>query len=362
MLHKRNFLLCLLLFIKQIKFSKVKKIFIVAIATIAIITSCKKDSTTSTDITYKAAYIVNGGSNSISVIDLSTNTVARTINLTGGTFPHHISINPTNSQIAVAIPNMDLSMGHDSVMAGMAGMFMVYNATNCSMIKMQNLPLMCHNAIFSPNGTEIWAAQMDSMGKVLVYDATTYALKNTINVGMMPLEVSFSKDATMAFVCNMMDGTVTAIDANNKTVMTTINVGMNPIGAWQGADNKMYVDNEMDSTVSVINVATMSNIATINLGFKAGMVAYNNNDATVWVTDGENGKVTIFKKTGSTYTTVSSITTAAGAHGIAFNADYTTAYVTNQMAGSVSVINVATKTKTTDITVGNKPNGLVLKQ
>ena len=100
-----------------------KKIFIVAIATIAIITSCKKDSTTSTDITYNAAYVVNGGSNSISVIDISTNTVTRTINLTGGTFPHHISISPDKSKLAIAVPNMDLSNGHDNVMAGMAGLF-----------------------------------------------------------------------------------------------------------------------------------------------------------------------------------------------------------------------------------------------
>ncbi len=339
-----------------------KKLFIVAIATIAIITSCKKDNNTSTNITYNAAYIVNGGSNSISVIDLSTNAVTQTINLTGGTFPHHISISPDKSKIAIAIPNMDLSNGHDSVMAGMAGLFIVVDAKTGSTLKTINLPLMNHNAIFSPNGTEIWAAQMDSLGKVLVYDATTYTLKNTINVGMMPLEVTFSKDATMAFVCNMDDGTVTAIDANSKAVMATITVGDMPIGAWQGANNKMYVDNEMSQTVSVIDVATMTNVATINLGFTPGMVAYNNNDATVWVTDETNGKVVIYKNTAGTYSVLSSITTAAGAHGIAFNSDYTTAYITNQKAASVSVINVATKTKTTDIAVGSKPNGLVLKQ
>ena len=203
---------------------------------------------------------------------------------------------------------------------------------------------------------------MDSLGKVLVYDATTYTLKKTIDVGMMPLEVTFSKDGTMAFVCNMMDGTVSAIDVNAKTVMTTITVGNNPIGAWQGANNKMYVDNEMSQTISVIDVATMANTGTINLGFTPGMVAYNNTDATVWVTDGTNGKVVIYKNTGGIWSVVSSITTAAGAHGISFTADYSKAYVTNQMAGSVSVIDVATKTKTTDIAVGSKPNGLVIKQ
>jgi YVTN family beta-propeller protein len=39
----------------------------------------------------------------------------------------------------------------------------------------------------------------------------------------------------------------------------------------------------------------------------------------------------------------------------------TIAYVTNQEAGTVSVINLQTKTKTTDIAVGKKPNGIVLR-
>jgi len=38
-----------------------------------------------------------------------------------------------------------------------------------------------------------------------------------------------------------------------------------------------------------------------------------------------------------------------------------TAYVTNQLGGTVSVINVNTRTKTTDITVGTKANGLLIR-
>lgn len=50
------------------------------------------------------------------------------------------------------------------------------------------------------------------------------------------------------------------------------------------------------------------------------------------------------------------------AHAIAFTKDVTIAYVSNQGAARVSVINVATLTKLKDITVGQKPNGIVLKQ
>ena len=38
-----------------------------------------------------------------------------------------------------------------------------------------------------------------------------------------------------------------------------------------------------------------------------------------------------------------------------------TAYITNQTAGTVSVVDVMTHTVTKSITVGAKPNGIVLK-
>jgi len=357
--HKRSYLLCLS-FIKQIKFSIMKKILIVAIATITILSACKKDNT-STDITYNAAYVVNGSSNSISVINLSNNTVARTINLTGVSYPHHIALSPDKTKIIVGVPGMDLSNGHSNIMAGMTGMFIVLDAVTGNTLKTVSLPMMNHNAIFSPNGTEIWTSQMDSMGKVLVYDATTYALKKTIDVGMMPLEVTFSKDATMAFVCNSMDSTVSAIDINTKAIMSNIQVNSEPIGAWQGADNKMYVDCEEAQKVNVVDVSSMSVYETVNLGFMPGMAQMQNTVKELWATDPMAGKVHWWTwDTGmNMWMHAGEVATGAGAHAIAFNGN--TAYITNQTAGTVSVLNVTTHTVTNTLTVGSKPNGLVLK-
>ena len=342
------------------------KIFILAIASLSILTSCKKDTnnsnnSTSTDINYNAAYVVNGSSNSISVIDLSSNTVKRTINLTGASYPHHVCISPDNSKIIVGVPGMDLSNGHSNIMTGMSGMFVVLDATSGNTLKTMNLPMMNHNAIYSPNGTEIWTAQMDSMGKVLVYDASNYTLKNTIDVGMMPLEVTFSKDGSMAFVCNSIDSTVSAIDVNSKSVMATIPVDAEPVGAWQGADNKMYVDCEEGQTVSVIDVNTMTVVETISLGFMPGMAQLQNTVRELWVTDPMAGKVHWWTWDASMnmWMEAGNLATGAGAHAIAFNGN--TAYITNQTAGTVSVVNVSTHTVTSTISVGSKPNGIVLK-
>lgn len=314
----------------------------------------------STDITFSAAFIVNGAENSISVIDLASKEVKRTIPLSGIAWPHHANINASKSRIALGVPGMDLSGGHGGMM-GMPGKIVVINAITGEVIRSLDLPVMNHNAIFSPAGDEIWTSQMDSLGKVLVYDAATFALKDSIPVDAMPQEITFSADGSMAFVASGMSNTVTVIEPATKAVMATIGVGMNPVGAWPGSDNRMYVDNEEGQSISVIDVATMSVVETVPLGFTPGYAAYNSQLIELWVTDDTNGRVVYFQRMSNQWMNMGNITTGAGAHAIAFSSNDSIAYITNQLAGTVSVVNTATHAKIKDITVGVKPNGIVMK-
>lgn len=343
------------------------------------ITSCRKhqmnDNMTGMEknIDYPAAYVVNGESNTISVIRLSSNTVSETIELmsTGGgmnnmgMWPHHIYHNVSASmhQLAVAMPGMDLSARHAANTAGMKGRFMILDAVKGIIVKEVEVPVMNHNAVFSPDGKEIWTSQMDRNGKVLVLDAQTYAVKNTVRVGAEPAEVTFSADGSKAYVANGGDNNVSVINPSTKAVIATIPVGDNPVAAWVGYDGKMYVDNEEGKTVSVIDVASNTVAQTIQLGFMPGSVAHNALKKELWVTDPDNAKVHYWKwnVTTNSWVKAGSLAVAAGAHATAFTNDGSTAYVTNQMAQSVSVINVSDHSKLTDLMVGKKPNGIVIK-
>lgn len=358
-----------------------KKLAFAVLCAALFVVSCKKkkheiDPTNSDlNIDYPAAYVVNGESNTISVIRLSDNTVTETIKLgemsdpnhggmtmgTGISWPHHIYFNPAKTQLAIGVPGMDLSGGHTGGMAGMTGKIAVVDAVKGKISKVIDLPVMNHNAAFSPNGSELWTAQMQEMGKVLVYDASTYTLKNTIEVKMEPAEVTFSSDGSMAFVANGGSDTVTVIDVDNKTVMGQVEVGGDPVGAWTGADGNMYVDNEEGQSITVIKVSDMSVVTTISLGFMPGMAAYNNGMSELWVSDPMNGKVHWYTKSGTTYTHGGEFATGAGAHAIAFNQDEMTAYITNQGAGTVSVVDVMSHIETKKVVVGNKPNGITIK-
>ncbi len=341
-------------------------------AVIFAMPSCKKKHDMSMpmeekNIDYPAAYVVNGESSTISVIKLSTNTVTDSINLmsSGGSmimWPHHIYHHQSGGEhhLAIGVPGMDLSAGHTGGMPGMKGMVVVMNAVTGAIKKNFEVPVMNHNAVFSPDGTEIWTSQMDMAGKVLVYDASTYVLKNTITVGDEPAEVTFSADGTKAYVCNGMSNTVSVINPSTKAVIATINVESNPVGAWPASGGKMFVDNEDAQSISVIDVATNANLGTIVLNFKPGFAAFNATANELWVSNATSGKVAYYQDMGgNTWMKHGEFVTGADAHAIAFNGGY--AYVTNQGANTVSVINVSTHTKVKDIPVGKKPNGIVFK-
>ncbi len=316
------------------------------------------------NINYPAAYVVNGSSNNISVMRLSDNIVTETISLNGATFPHHIYLNPAKTKFAVAITSKDLSAGHSGHGGSAAGQkIQIIDVVTGNVDKEIGVNQLPHNAIYNTLGTELWIPQGDSvMGTVMVYKTSDWTLQNTINVGKLPSEVTFSNDGSKAYVANTKDGTVSVIDPVTKTVLQTIATGINPVGAWPASNGKMYADNEGSQTVSEIDVLTNTVTATINLGFMPGYVAYNAGNSELWISDATNGKVVYYSLISNTWTLQGNITTGANAHAIAFSADNSKAYVTNQDANTVSIINVLTHAVTTTVNVGLKPNGIVLTQ
>ncbi len=310
-------------------------------------------------VTYDAVYVVNGGSNSLSVIDAVQGSVKGTVALKGVSYPHHINLSPDRSMFMVAAPGMDLSGGHDGGMSGMKGSILMIDAKTGETMMSRELDGMTHNAIFSPDGKEIWTALMEMPGKVLVLDSNTLETVQSLDVGDMPAEVTFTSNGKYAFVANGMSNTVSVIDASTKQLVKEITVGDDPVGAWTGSDGKMYVDNEKGKSISAIDVTSLAVIRTYNLGFTPGMATVAPG-GELWVSDVDSGKITYFMKDSDM--AMGNIAVGKGAHGIAFAADGKMAFVTNQSDGTVSMIDVASHSVMKTIQVGQKPNGLVFRQ
>jgi len=311
-------------------------------------------------ITYDALFVVNGGDNSISVIDTESLRVAGTIQIHDAAFPHHVYLSSDGSKMLVAVPGSDLSgghAGHSDMDMSTPGAVLLLDASNGATIKSRRLPVMNHNAIFSPNGLEIWTAQYN--GFALVLDPDTLEQKGSIRVGNGPSEITFSVDGNYAFVANTQSSSVSVVDPNTKAVVNTIAVGNSPVGAWQGSNGIAYVDNEVDGTISAIDTRLLQIVQIYHLGFTPGMVGYGP-DGNVWVADSYNAKVAI--RSADSDTQIAVAAAGAGAHGVAFNGDRKTAYVSNQDANTVSVIDVASRQTLATIPVGLKPNGMAWRK
>jgi YVTN family beta-propeller protein len=311
-----------------------------------------------------AVFVVNGGDNSISVVDAETNELAATIELEHADYPHHVYLSDDGQLMLIAVPGMDLSEGHGGGHGGGHGAeavessILVLDSRDGATRLARKLEAMNHNAIFSPDGQEIWTSQTTSPGSVLVLDASTLETKVTIAVGDEPAEVTFTPDGRYAFVANGGSDSVSVIDASSKMVVSTIEVGETPVGAWPGSDGMMYVDNEAGKSLTAIDASTLAVVRTHDLGFTPAMAAVSP-AGELWVTDTDNGKVVIF--TAAEDTALGEIATGAGAHAIVFSPDGQTAYVTNQHADTVSVIDMASRAVVDTIAVGSKPNGMVFR-
>lgn len=212
----------------------------------------------------------------------------------------------------------------------MKGRVLVVNPKTGALATNQQTPVMNHNAVFSPDGSEIWTSQMTDAGKVLVYDAATMALKKTIDVGMEPAEITMSANGQYAFVANNKSNSVTAIRLSDKTVAKTIAVGAEPVGAWPGANNRMYVDNEKGQSISVIDVEKLAVVENVYLGFTPGYVAYHPTRNELWVSQAGGSVVAILENMGGgVWMYHGQVKTGLDAHAIVFSKDAKTAYVTS---------------------------------
>lgn len=341
-----------------------KKLLLFSFAACLLFISCEKDSPeiAKKNIDFPAAYVVNAD-NTISVINLTSLLVDTTfiIPSSGNSFAHHIYKSPDNQQLVVALPSVDLSNGHGQLHSISAtGGVAVLSAKNGNRIAGTTTLSANHNAIFSPDGSEIWTAMMShDLPEVWVYNAADLKLKAEIQVGTDASEVTFSSDGKTAYVAAQESSFVFAIDVASKEVIKQIKVDFFPTNVWPGI-GRVIVENKNRPSINFIDTQTNTATSAIDLDFSPGFSVIHQHSTTLWVCDGAGARVRVFTEDGQTWRESNSYLVEQDAHAIAFSDKFNLALVVNQQANSISVIDLDKKEVVKRIMVGLKPNGIVL--
>jgi YVTN family beta-propeller protein len=208
----------------------------------------------------------------------------------------------------------------------------------------------------SPDGSKVYVTNYED-STVSVINTFTNTVTATIPVGRQPMGISVSPDGSTVYVANYEDNTVSVINTATNTVTATIPVGRQPMGISVSPDgSKVYVTCTEDNVVNVINTATNTVSATIPDGLGPQGISVTPDGSKVYVASGGDSVSVI-----NTFTNTVTSRIYVG-HGqnpccITVTPDGSMVYVTNYMGKTVSVINTATNTVTATITVGSGPIG-----
>ena len=129
-----------------------------------------------------------------------------------------------------------------------------------------------------PNGKKLYVVNQAS-NTVSVIDTTDHTVKATIPVGTSPVAAAASLDSSKIFVLNQGSGTVSVISTFDDRVVTQVPVsataGHSPDAMYYDSTlNRLYVTNPQDGAVSIFNVAGTTPQCAANLSGAACQLVF----------------------------------------------------------------------------------------
>lgn len=310
-----------------------------------------------------SAFVINGGENSISVINTESfeEKGRYYFKNAGNAFGHHIYFSKDFSKLSVAFPEYDFSNGHGGLHgASVKGNIGILNLSDKAE-KFIPLTFANHNAIFSPDQKEIWTSLVSHSGKVQVFDAENFNSLKEIAVGPDPTEVIFAKNGDLVVVASGETSFLTVIDAKSKEIIKEIKVDPFPTNVWSGWNQAtVLVENSNAKSLNIVNLDDFKVIDFIDFDFIPGFAIYNSYSNEMWICAPKANKVYVYQKNQTEWLKKSEILTDNEPHQIGFLKDGKTAFIVNQKGNSVQVVDVSSKVIKKKINVGLKPNGIAI--
>jgi len=274
-------------------------LFLIFVSSTASAATAESASTTA-----PCAYITNYYEGTVSIIDITTNTVKATVPVRE--WPFGVAVNPAGTKVYVTT-----TYGEDKDgVTDLKGVVSVIDTATNTVTATVPVGEWPRGVAVSPDGKTVYAVDSgkypDYTRSVSVIDAATNTVKAMVPVGNHPEGVAINPTGTKVYVAS---SNVYIIDTATNTVTATVPVGDYPFGVAVTPDGaKVYVSNADSNTVSAIDTATNTVTATVPVDYPCG---------------------------------------------VAVTPDGTKVYVGNDASKPVSIIDIATNTVTATVYVGD---------
>ncbi len=280
------------------------------------------------------AYITNESSGTVSVIDITTNTVVATIPV--GNNPFGVAVNPAGTRVYVT----NGGSNNVSVLDTAAN-------TLIATVAVGNIP---QGVAVNPAGTRVYVAN-GSSNTVSVIDTANNTVIATVTGLFLATGVAINPAGTLVYIAG--GGDVYAIDTTSLAVVATLNTGAAPINGIvvNSAGTRLYVAHGGNDDIYVLDAATLAvvNIVDLTNGGPTG-VALNPSGTRLYVTKYSGGSVTVIDTT--TLAILATIPVGTQPIGVAVNSAGTRAYVAVNFPGSVAVIDTSSNTVVDTVATG----------
>jgi len=238
-------------------------------------------------------YVANGNSGTISIIDGSTNKVLKTLSVTdkrdfysiGG-----IAVNENTNKVYVLVNNDLAEPAYASILIIDGLTNNLEQTFNVAELRLDyDVRDGARGIAVNPETNMIYVTMI--FGSLHVIDGSNNKVVASLATGRMPHQVEVNKETNLVYVSNFNSQSVSVIDGSTNKIIKTVRVGPDPQGiAIDRVTNTIYVAGG-SGVVSIINGSSHQVENKVEIGsFPAG-VAFNQNNELLYVAKWQSDSV-----------------------------------------------------------------------
>lgn len=291
----------------------------------------------------KVAIILNSGAASVSLIDMQSRQVMKT--MTVGKEPHHLMMTPDQKTLLVAN-----AAGNDVVLMN--------PSTGELTGRIPNI-IDPYQIGYSPNH-KWFVANGNRLDRVDIYAANGADLKlaGTVKLAKTPSHIAFTSDSKIAFITLQDSSELAAIDLETQKILWVMPTGKVPAGLWMTpGDQYLLVGITGEDNVQVIDWKNRKEVKRILTGKGAHNFRPLGDKKQVFVSNRIASTISLINM--QTLEKVGDITgLPSGPDDMEITPDGKTLWVTFRFSKKVGVIDIPSMKLLTVIPVGKSPHGV----